>query len=47
MSHRVVDCFMNEIDAILQFCNFFHLFQNVSHLDLFKQMSVEKHLKLR
>ena len=42
------DHFMNEIiDVILQFCKFFHLFQNAIHLNQFKQMSAEKHLTLR
>ena len=41
----MLDQFINEIiDAILHFCKYFHLSQNVSHVDLFKQMSAEKHL---
>ena len=32
------------IDAILQFYKCLHLSQNVSHLNLFKQMRAEKHL---
>ena len=36
--------FINEIiDAILHFCKYFHLSQNVSDADLFKQMSAAKY----
>ena len=45
ISHRMLDHIMIEtIDAILQFYKCFHLSQNVSHLNLFKQMRAEKHL---
>ena len=44
ISHRMLDYFMNEIiDEILQFWEFFYLSQNVSHPDLFKLVSPEKH----
>ena len=44
----MLDHFMNEvIDAILQFNKLSHLSQNVSYLDLFKQMSAGKYLKVR
>ena len=40
----MLDYFMNEIiDEILQFWEFFYLSQNVSHPDLFKLVSPEKH----
>ena len=43
----MLNYFMNEItDAIFQFCKFFHQSQNVSHLDLFRQMNAEKHFKV-
>ena len=48
ISHKMMDNFASEaINSILQFCKFFYLSQNINHLDLFKQMSAEKHLKLR
>ena len=47
ISHKMMDNFAREaINLILQFCKFFYLSQNISHLDLFKQMSAEKHLQL-